>query len=75
MALALLSIPSGQIRRLPCPEFPLPNARSILQGRKYCLRVDDGLGEYLSQIGLARPFEAYSEWKERVEDAADEGRQ
>lgn len=44
--------------------FPLPNARSILQGPAYLLWLDDGLGEHLVQIGLARPFLAWSEWDE-----------
>jgi hypothetical protein len=50
--------------------FPLPNARSWLQGAKYCLRIDDGLGEHLSRIGLAKPFLVYSEWEEPL-DAKD----
>ncbi len=47
--------------------FPLPNARSILQGPEYYLWIDDGLGEHLAQIGLAEPFLAWSEWDEGVE--------
>lgn len=47
--------------------FPLPNARSLLQGPRYSLWIDDGLGEYLTQIGLAEPFLAWSEWEEEVE--------
>lgn len=46
--------------------FPLPNARSVLQGQKYCLYMDDGLGGHLSKIGLAKPFLAYSEWEETL---------
>jgi hypothetical protein len=30
--------------------FPLPNARSWLQGHEYCLRVDDGLGGGLVEL-------------------------
>jgi hypothetical protein len=44
--------------------FPIPNARSWLQGSGYCLRMDDGLGGYLADIGLAKPFLIYSEWEE-----------
>lgn len=47
--------------------FPLPNARSLLQGPRYSLWIDDGLGEYLAQVGLAKPFLAWSEWDEEVE--------
>jgi hypothetical protein len=50
--------------------FPLPNARSLLQGPKYSLWVDDGLGEYLAQIGLAEPFLAWSEWDEETKLSA-----
>jgi hypothetical protein len=42
--------------------FPLPNARSLLQGPEHCLYIDNGLGEYLVRLGLAEPFLAYSEW-------------
>jgi hypothetical protein len=47
--------------------FPLPNARSLLQGPNYHLWIDDGLGEHLAQIGLAQPFLAWSEWDEEAE--------
>jgi hypothetical protein len=46
--------------------FPLPNARSLLGGPEYYLWVDDGLGGYLAQIGLAAPFLAWAEWDEEV---------
>jgi hypothetical protein len=46
--------------------FPLPNARSVLLGPKYRLRMDDGLGGHLSMLGLAKPFLAYSEWEETL---------
>jgi hypothetical protein len=46
--------------------FPIPNARSWLQGSEYCLRMDDGLGGYLAEIGLAKPFLAYAEWEEEI---------
>jgi hypothetical protein len=46
--------------------FPLPNARSLLQGARYYLWVDDGLGEYLAQLGLAKPFLAWAEWDEEM---------
>jgi len=46
--------------------FPLPNARSLLQGPMYYLFIDDGLGGHLSTIGLAKPFLVYSEWEETL---------
>jgi hypothetical protein len=46
--------------------FPLPNARSLLGGSEYYLWVDDGLGGYLAQIGLAAPFLAWAEWDEEI---------
>jgi hypothetical protein len=55
--------------------FPLPNARSILQGPRYYLWLDDGLGEYLAQLGLAEPFLAWAEWEEEVEVSATTERQ
>jgi len=44
--------------------FPLPNAQSLLFGRKLALYVDNGLGQYLVELGLAKPFLAYAEWDE-----------
>ena len=54
--------------------FPIPNARSWLQGSEYCLRIDDGLGGYLAESGLAKPFLVYSEWDEEVETPAKSAR-
>jgi hypothetical protein len=44
--------------------FPLPNLQSLLWGRDRCLFVDNGLGQYLVELGLARPFLAFAEWEE-----------
>lgn len=44
--------------------FPLPNFASALLGRQHALYVDNGLGEHLARIGLAKPFLAYAEWDE-----------
>jgi hypothetical protein len=49
--------------------FPLPNVRGWLQGPEYCLRIDDGLGGHLAEIGLAKPFLVYSEWSEEIDAA------
>lgn len=50
--------------------FPLPNLQSIFLGPRRALRVDNGLGEYLTQIGLAKSFLAYAEWDEEPRAAA-----
>ena len=42
--------------------FPLPSVRSLLFGPQYSLFVDDGLGHYLEEIGLAKSFLAFAEW-------------
>jgi hypothetical protein len=47
--------------------FPLPNLESVLFGQKYALFVDNGLGEYLAEVGLAKPFLAFAEWDETAE--------
>jgi hypothetical protein len=44
--------------------FPLPNQKSLVLGRKHSLFVDNGLGEYLVQLGLAKSFLAFAEWDE-----------
>ncbi len=46
--------------------FPLPNAMCLIKGPDACLRIDDGLGEYLTRLGLAKSFLAYSEWDEEA---------
>jgi hypothetical protein len=50
--------------------FPIPNARSWLQGSQCCLRMDDGLGGYMAEIGLAKPFLVFSEWEEEIKTPA-----
>jgi hypothetical protein len=44
--------------------FTIPNLKSIFGKTENSLRVDDGLGEHLVTLGVAKPFLAYSEWKE-----------
>ena len=39
----------------------------MLLGKKYCLRMDDGLGGYLVDLGIAKPFLVCSEWTEETE--------
>ena len=42
----------------------VPTAIGMAAGKKRGLHIDDGLGEYLVRLGLAKPFLLYSEWKE-----------
>lgn len=44
--------------------FPLPNLRSVIAGSQYALHIENGLGEYLVRLGLAKPFVAWGEWDE-----------
>lgn len=44
----------------------IPNALVLLGGQRRGLRIDDGLGEYLVRLGLAKPFLLYSEWEEEM---------
>lgn len=44
--------------------FPLPNLKCLALGRKHALFVDNGPGEYLVQLGLAKSFLAFAEWDE-----------
>jgi hypothetical protein len=50
--------------RYHAESFPLPNLKSLLLGSEHALFVDNGLGEHLAQVGLARPFVAFAEWEE-----------
>ena len=44
--------------------FPLPNPISLVAGEAHALRVDNGLGEYLTRLDLAREFVAFATWRE-----------
>ena len=44
--------------------FPLPNVRSLFLGSSHALYVDNGLGHYLEEVGIARSFLAFAEWSE-----------
>lgn len=43
---------------------PIPNIQSLIRGKKYALHLDNGLGEFLTHIDLAKSFFAYAEWDE-----------
>ena len=45
---------------------PIPNVRAVVYGKKYALRLSNGLGGYLEEAGFARSFLAYAEWDEVV---------
>ena len=47
--------------------FPLPNARAILHGSRFALHIDNGLGQYLTHLELARPFLVFAEWDETLD--------
>lgn len=47
--------------------FPIPNGRALLFGRERCLWMDDGLGGYLEEQGMAERFLVWAEWEEDVE--------
>lgn len=47
--------------------FPIPNALSLLTGRDCALQIEDGLGEYLARLHLARSFLIYAEWSETMD--------
>jgi hypothetical protein len=44
--------------------FPLPSLRSLILGEQHALYVDNGLGGYLAELGLAKSFLAYAEWSD-----------
>lgn len=44
--------------------FPIPNLSALVHGRRHALWLDNGLGEYLVRLGLAKPFVVHAEWGE-----------
>ena len=47
--------------------FPLPNPISLVAGQEHALKVDNGLGEYLTHLELAKSFVAFATWREVVD--------
>ena len=47
--------------------FPIPNASCLFRGIDGAIFIDNGLGEYLTKIGLAESFIVYSEWLEDMD--------
>lgn len=46
--------------------FPIPNLLSLFLGNQFALRIDNGLGEYLTKIGLAKSFLAFADWEDPI---------
>lgn len=42
--------------------FPIPNFSCIFLGLEGAIYIDNGLGEYITQLGIAKSFKVYSEW-------------
>lgn len=45
---------------------PMPNLRVLISRNAPMLHLDDGLGQHLVSLGLAKPFLAYAEWEEEL---------
>jgi len=48
--------------------FPLPNPISLVSGEQHALTVDNGLGEYLTHLDLAKTFVAFATWREPLQN-------
>lgn len=46
--------------------FPIPNASCLIRGINGAIFIDNGLGEYLTRLGIAKSFLAYAEWEETL---------
>lgn len=46
--------------------FPIPNAACLIFGIDGAVFIDNGLGEYLTQLGIAKSFLAYAKWEETL---------
>jgi len=47
--------------------FPIPNASCLVLGTRGAIFIDNGLGEYLTQLGIAKSFTAFADWTEIIE--------
>jgi len=47
--------------------FPIPSASCLFLGINGAIYIDNGLGQYLTQLGIAKSFLAYAEWTEKIE--------
>jgi hypothetical protein len=48
--------------------FPIPNASCLFFGIEGAITIDNGLGEYITRLDLAKPFLAYAVWPEVVQE-------
>ncbi|HKK18636.1 MAG TPA: hypothetical protein VJ952_08130 [Opitutales bacterium] len=48
--------------------FPIPNFSCLFLGLNGAIYLDNGLGEYLTRLGIAKSFLAYAEWREIIEN-------
>ena len=47
---------------------PIPNASCLIKGIDGAIFIDNGLGEYLTHLDIAKSFIAYAEWTEAMEE-------
>ena len=48
--------------------FPIPNAFCLIKGIDGVIFIDNGLGEHITHLGIAKSFTAFAEWTSVVED-------
>ncbi|CAA6689911.1 MULTISPECIES: hypothetical protein [unclassified Lentimonas] len=46
--------------------FPIPNVSCLIKGIDGAIYIDNGLGEHITHLGLAKSFTAFTEWTEVV---------
>jgi hypothetical protein len=46
--------------------FPIPNASCLILGLDGAITIDNGLGEHLTHLGIAKSFIAFAEWTEVI---------
>lgn len=49
--------------------FPIPNASCLIGGINGAIFIDNGLGEHITHLGLAKSFTVFAEWSEVIEDS------
>ncbi|MGJ8640442.1 MAG: hypothetical protein ACSHYA_13730 [Opitutaceae bacterium] len=47
--------------------FPIPNVSCLFIGIHGAIFIDNGLGEYLTRLNIAKSFIAYAEWTETIQ--------
>jgi len=46
--------------------FPIPNATFLFLGNKGAIYIDNGLGEHITHLGIAKSFKVYAKWTSTV---------